>query len=123
MSEVRMRRRVVPLLAVLGVVACSTADPFGDLPPRPPTSQASAQSCKAGASAQAVEGADPTKLKECKGTKGTHGRCVPGVALGNLNGKFEQATCGAEEACVPDELVKAGSKIELKKCTGVMNSE
>ena len=40
-----------------------------------------------------------------------------------FKGTFEQATCGSDAECVPDELVKSGSKVELKKCTGVLGSE
>jgi hypothetical protein len=108
-----------------GLIACSTADPYGDLPQVPPSSQdqsASTAGCSADAG-KPVEGTDPTKLKECTGTKGTKGRCVPGTSLGNFNGKFEQASCTGDEECVPDEVVKEGAKIELKKCTGVLNSE
>src|SRR5262249_15060459 len=68
-------------------------------------------------------GADPTKLPACTGTKGPKGRCVPSNALGGFSGKFEQAGCKSGEECVPEEVVKDGQKIELKKCTAVLNSE
>jgi hypothetical protein len=110
---------------VLVLVACTNADPYGDMPKGPDARQDTAQAaatCAAGGGGGDLAGADPTTLKECKGTK-AKGRCVPGAALGSFKGTFEQATCEGDAECVPDEVVKAGSKVQLKKCTGILGSE
>jgi hypothetical protein len=80
------------------------------------------KSCSA-ASSQAIAGADPSGFPVCTGTKGTSGRCVPTSALGRFSDQFEQAGCSSGQACVPDELVKDGSNVQLTKCTGVVNTE
>jgi hypothetical protein len=111
--------------ASLGItlVAC-TADPFGDLPANPATDSASTTSPKScSASGGAIQGADPSTLKTCTGTKGTAGRCVPTSALGSFADMIEQGSCDGGAACVPDDLVKNGSTIQLKKCTAVLNTE
>jgi hypothetical protein len=111
-------------LAALGValVAC-TADPYGDLPANPAaaTAATSPKSCSAGD--QALQGADPSILKQCSGARGTPGRCVPTSALGPFADMIDQASCASGQACVPDDLVKNGSSVDLKKCTAVLDTE
>ena len=114
--------------ALLGValVACSAADPYGDLPANPAAVTAngtSPKNCGAGGGGQGLQGADPSILKQCTGTKGTPGRCVPTSVLGSFADMIEQASCDSGQACVPDDLVKNGSSIDLKKCTAVLNAE
>src|SRR5262249_49791018 len=73
--------------------------------------------------AKPVDGQDPSGLPVCTGTKGVKGRCVPTSALGTFKDTFEKATCSGEQACVPDEVVKQGTKIELKKCKAVLDTD
>jgi hypothetical protein len=117
-------RNVIVIAGVVALVACSSVDPYGALPPRPETSSSAAatEACSAGASTP-MAGTDPAGLKECTGTKGTKGRCVPGSALGAFKGTFEAADCGGDAECLPEDLVKNGSSVELKKCNAVLDNE
>lgn len=107
-------------LTLLLVAGCE-ADPYGDLPKNTSDNVAS----KASAScSQAIEGKDPTSLPVCTGTKGVKGRCVERANLGSFKDTFETADCkGDSFGCVPDEVIKAGSKIELKTCKAVLGAE
>lgn len=115
---------VVTVLAFLGghgVFACDAADPYGD---RPKTETSGAEPASTGACAKPIEGKDPSGLPQCTGTKGVKGRCVPRTELGSFKDTFEKATCADDaQACVPDEVIKSGSKIELKKCKAVLDGE
>jgi hypothetical protein len=117
--------RSTVLLAIfgmaVGIIACSEADPYGDLGDmgaKKTDKTESAATCSAG-----MAGADPESLKACTGTKtGSKGRCVPKSTLGSFSDTFEAAGCSGDSACVPEQLVKEGTKIELKDCTAVLNS-
>jgi hypothetical protein len=116
---------LVTIFLGIGVVAC-TPNVYGDLPspPVPSQSAATTQSCaSSGGGGKAVQGVDPSAFTVCKGTKGTSGRCIPSSALGPESDKFEQASCASGQSCLPDQLVKEGTSIQLQKCTGVLNSE
>jgi hypothetical protein len=103
------------VVGLIGLVACADVDPYGDLPPRPDVKSDSLTSC---ASAPSMAGTDPTRFKECKGTKaGNKGRCVPESVLGTQKGQFEQANCDPNQDCLPEDLVRDGSNVDLKKCT------
>ena len=118
--------RTTVLVAVLGlaasILACGEADPYGEmgsmgLSPKTDTAE-SAATCSA-----AMAGADPEALTACEGTKtGTKGRCVPSGTLGNFADTFEKADCKGQSACVPEDLVREGTKIKLKDCTAVLNT-
>ena len=114
---------LVALVSTAGlVVACSSVDPYGDIGSDVTTKAdktESAATCSA-----AIAGADPTALVACTGTKTkSKGRCVPKGTLGSFSDTFETADCKGDAACLPEELVKQGSKIELKKCNAVLNTE
>lgn len=124
-AVVAMRSKVLALVVGLavGIIACGEADPYGDLGDMgkaPKTDKAeSAATCSA-----TMSGADPESLTACKGTKtGTKGRCVPTGTLGDRKDTFEKADCKGDAACVPEDLVREGTKISLKKCTAVLNTE
>ncbi|MBX3227842.1 MAG: hypothetical protein KIT84_22800 [Labilithrix sp.] len=121
-----MRNTVAALACGLfvTVVACGEVDPYGDLGDVNGASTAKDDDDSAASCSSEIKGVDPESLTACKGTKsGSKGRCVPKATLANFADTFESADCKGEAACVPEELVKSGSKIELKKCTGVLNSE
>lgn len=106
----------------VGIIACGEADPYGDMGDMgkaPKTDKTeSAATCSA-----AMAGADPEALTACKGTKtGSKGRCVPTGTLGDFAETFEKADCKGASACVPEDLVREGTKIKLKDCTAVLNS-
>jgi len=72
------------LTAVIGVVACSKADPYGDMAADPADlAQASSATCSS-----KIDGKDPNALKVCTGTKGTKGRCAPKAYLGTFKDTF-----------------------------------
>lgn len=123
-SDLMRIAAIVALLSTAGlVVACSSVDPYGDMTAADVTTKAdkteSAATCSAG-----IAGADPTALVACTGTKTqSKGRCVPKGTLGSFSDTFESADCKGDAACLPEELVKQGTKIELKKCNAVLNTD
>ncbi|MBX3207837.1 MAG: hypothetical protein KF764_22515 [Labilithrix sp.] len=111
------------MLGLIGAVACEAADPYGEVPPAATAKSEKVTPAGETACVESVDGKDPSSLPECTGTKGVKGRCVARDGLGNFKDTFEQASCSADEACVPDEVVAKGSKIELEKCTAVLDNE
>jgi hypothetical protein len=109
------------LALTVGALAC-VADPYGDLPPSPAPTEGSATTTSCSPTPP-VQSADASTLPVCTGTKGTKGRCLEASALGATSERFEQASCSAGQACIPDDVIKAGAKLELKKCTGVLDTE
>ena len=123
-----LTRLLVPSAFVLVLVACSSStdpyakdssgtDPAAALPP------AGGAGAKAASCADVIKGADPSKLAACTGTKGVKGRCVVRSGLGSFKDTFEQASCTADSACVPEDVVSKGSALELKKCKAVLDSD
>lgn len=108
--------------SVFVLVACNAAvEPWPpELPPVRPDGGPIETSCT---KPSALEGVDPTTLPACTGTKGVNGRCVAREGLGEFKDTFEQASCDASAACVPDEVVSKGASIELKKCKAVLDGE
>lgn len=115
-----MRTVAVVLVGVAVLaVACGQADPWGDLP----STDTSAATSAASSCGPAIAGEDPTIFPKCTGTKGTSGRCIPSAGLGKFADTFEQADCKSDAACLPEELIKDGSAIQLKKCNAVLGNE
>lgn len=119
-----MRSAVLAVVLAVSalVIACGEADPYGemgDMGKTPTTNKTeSAATCSAG-----MAGADPESLTACTGTKtGSKGRCVPTGTLGNFADTFEKADCKGASACVPEDLVREGTKIKLKDCTAVLKA-
>ena len=114
-----MRAALVFVFSAVAVLAaCGSADPWGDLPGTDSTAAASTKA----ACGPAIAGEDPTIFPQCTGTKGTTGRCIPTSGLGTFSDTFEQANCKDGAACLPDELIKEGSAINLKTCTAVLGN-
>lgn len=115
-------RLFVTSATVMILIACNAEVP----PPDPPVLQG-AEGNDAGpppcGDSGGLKGEDPTKLTACTGTKGVKGRCVPRVSLGAFKDTFEQASCDASAACVPDEVVSKGASIKLKTCKAVLDGE
>jgi hypothetical protein len=118
-----MRLLVCSTAFAFAVVACASADPYGDVPVVSTTGTKSAPETKSATCSAPVAGKDPSAMTACTGTKGSKGRCVATASLGSFGAIFEQASCKATEACVPEEVVKQGTNIQLKTCTGVLESE
>src|SRR5437016_562590 len=89
-------------LASLTIAACSFSSDESDGP------LAGQPKTASGACVQPIEGKDPSGLPVCTGTKGVNGRCVARADLGTFSDTFEQASCGGDQACVPDEVVRRG---------------
>jgi hypothetical protein len=111
------------VLASFTVAACSSSSNDGDPLAGDAANANTPAASENGACVAPIAGADPSGFPVCKGTKGTSGRCVPRKALGAFADTFEQATCAADQGCVPDEVVKSGSNLDLKKCTAILDSE
>jgi hypothetical protein len=43
--------------------------------------------------------------------------------LGSFADTFERASCSEDQGCVPDDVVKAGSNLDLQKCNAVLDTE
>jgi len=117
---------VVLLLVGVGVgvtaLACTPADPYGQRPTidSDGTSTNSKSDCSSAAAGKPIEGKDPSSLPSCKGTKGVSGRCVARSELGSFAETFEKGDCKADtEGCVPDQVIKDGSAIQLKTCKSI----
>lgn len=95
-------------------IACAKVDPYGDLSQdiKAQTSAATPDPCPPSMSGMP----DITILTACTGTKGSKGRCAPKVILGSFADTFEKASCKDTQVCLPEELIKNGSKVSLKKC-------
>lgn len=104
------------VVSLVSVVACAEVDPYGNGPKTNVSASTGKCGKKKSAAGGAMKGTDPSSLKACKGSKKTKGRCVPTAVLGSFAGTFEEASCGDDSECVPEELVKDGSAVKLTSC-------
>lgn len=99
----------------VSLIACAKVDPFGDLSQdiKVEAATTTAPTCPPAMSGMA----DVSILTACTGTKGSKGRCAPKVILGAFADTFEKASCKDTQVCLPEELIKNGSDVKLKKCS------
>ena len=111
--------------AVLGVVGVACAMPEAEDPYAGgrPDVDPSTKSAKVGECVSEVKGADPKIFPTCKGTKGKSGRCIPADKIGIFGDQFEDGGCASGMVCIPEQLVKDGTNIKLKKCTAGVAGE
>jgi hypothetical protein len=104
------------------LVACTAADPFGDLPDTADR-KTEPTTAKSGSSCGGKTGVDPSKFPTCKGTHGGSGRCLSTAEFGERAAEFEKGSCSGDAACIPDDLVREGTAVKLKTCTAVLETE